>query len=73
MASSILSAFSFNSMSEFAPTLTIAILAESLANIFSRFIIFAVMVVVDNSSLIWVIMLKILLKVHPLVLQYLFL
>ena len=39
IASSTLSVFSFNSISEFAPTFTIAIFAESLANLFSSLII----------------------------------
>ena len=37
-ASSTLSVFSFNSISEFAPTFTIAILAASIANLFSSLI-----------------------------------
>ena len=38
IASSTLSVFSFNSISELAPTFTIAILAASIANLFSNLI-----------------------------------
>ena len=52
IASSILSAFSFNSISELAPTLTIAILAVNLANLFSNLITLWLGWFSDNSFLI---------------------
>ena len=51
IASSILSDFSFNSISEFAPTFTIAILADYLANLFSSLIKWAGLGLLANSSL----------------------
>jgi hypothetical protein len=50
IASSTLSFFSFNSISELAPTFTIAILADSLANLFSSFIILKDCFSVNNCS-----------------------
>ena len=52
IASSTRSVFSFNSISELAPTLTTAILADNLANLFSKRITAPGFCVVDKSSLI---------------------
>ena len=52
IASSTLSAFSFNSISESAPTLTVAILADNLANLFSSLIVSAALFLPDKSFLI---------------------